>query len=69
VPAVWPDSANPASVVLDGSEFREEASDFLSLKSAVPSGGNAIRSDPSAPAPPPQRVRMDMQESGHFPYS
>jgi hypothetical protein len=67
VPAVWPDSANRARAVLDGTEFRQEASDFLALESAITPTGYAICSYSSAAAPPPQGVGMDMEELGYFP--
>ena len=67
MPAVWPDSADPADAALNRTELREEAGDFLAPKSPVTPGGDAVCSYSSVAAPPPQRVRMDMKESGHFP--
>ena len=65
--AVSPGSANRAGAVLNGTEFRKKASDFLALKSAITPGGYAVRPYSSTAAPPPQSVRMDMEESGYFP--
>ena len=54
-------------VVCLGVKFSQEAGDFLALKSAVATGGNAVCLYSSVVTPSPQGVRMDMEEPGYFP--
>lgn len=67
VTAVQATSADSAGALLGGSELRKEASDFLALESSITPGGDAIRLYSSVATPPPQGVRMNMEESGYFP--
>jgi len=47
-------------------KFRQEADYFLSLESAVASGGNAVCLYSAIVTPAPKGVGMDMEELGHF---
>lgn len=64
---VQPGLANRTGAFLDRTEFGKKASDFLALEPTVTPGGYAVCLYPSTDAPPPQSVRMDMEEPGHFP--
>jgi hypothetical protein len=65
-PAVFVVSAEAADSVLDLAELCKEPSNFLTLKSAVTPEVNVIGLYSSGVTPPPQGVRMDMEEPGYF---
>jgi len=59
-------SAEAADSVLDLAELCKEPSNFLALKSAVTPEVHVIGLYSSGVTPPPQGVRMDMEEPGYF---
>jgi len=61
-------SAEAADAVPGLAELCKEASDFLALEPAVAPGGNAVCLYSSFVTPPPQGVRVDMEEPGYFPH-
>jgi hypothetical protein len=68
VPGVSLDSTNRAGAVPKVVKLGKEASDFLALESAVTPGGDAVCLYSSIVTPPPQGVRMDMEELGDLPH-
>ena len=69
MPAVLSDSADAADSVPGLVQLGKKASDVLASKSTITARGDTVCLYSSVAAPPPQGIRMDMEEPGYLPDS